>query len=161
LIASTYVSALDWCRKVVRRYSARNSGRDAGFIFGVTNPIKKLSQQVQDEIDMLSKVDELEFFYGLGMDECKAHYANFQEHPVLVQRVYINGKGLSKELLASALPNEWTYPLERAENIIALRPDGGYTSWDEVAVNARLERDLETVQLEVPKNIEETAVRFF
>jgi hypothetical protein len=159
LVKATYDAAIDWCRDIVRAYKTKHEGRNAGFIFGVTNPIKRLSKQLRDYISLRDS-PELEFFYGMGREECTAHYANFSEHAVLVPRVYINAEDLTSGLLALALPDEWTYPDERAIQIINSRPRGGYKGWDEVVRNAKIESDSVDEILSFPKSLEETALRF-
>jgi hypothetical protein len=160
LTPATFETARSWCRSIVSKYKASHEGRNAGFMFGVTNPIQLLTGEVRHMIDSLSSEDDLEFFYAMGRLECKARYSNFFEHPALFPRVYINEEGLPSELLAAALPHGWPQRLQRAAKLIETRPEGGYEGWKQVLGNARLESDDETVELTAPETLEETAVRF-
>jgi hypothetical protein len=137
LVPKTYEEAAPWCREVVASYKRAFPGREAGFIFGVRDPIKSLSPQMRKQINMLSDADALEFYYGLGRKECMIHYEFLSGHPALVTRVYINDKSLTPSVLALALPSSWTNPLQRAQAILEQRPPNGYTGWNEVVKNAR------------------------
>jgi hypothetical protein len=141
LVPATYEKAAPWCRQIVSRYKAAHPDREAGFIFGVRNPLKPLSQQLRKTIDALSRPVDLEFFYALGRKECMAHYDFLSGHPALVKRVYINEKSLHPNLLALALPPSWSRPLQRAKAILERRPSNGYADWDEVIANAHLPGD--------------------
>ena len=163
LVPETYTDAVEWCRSIVLAYKKRWPGREAGFIYGVTDPMKQLSTQLKALIDELSNPGQLEFLYALGRQECMVHYDLLSVHPGLVPRVYINQDGLDKHLLAAALPPSWTHPLKRAEQLLISRPEGGYTDWASVAAHAVLPGDSEegvVLEVEMPGDVESSVIYF-
>lgn len=138
LVFQVYKDAVQWCRDYVAQYK-RDSEHRVGFIFGVFNPLKKVSSQLLREMNELCQPEALEFYFAMGREECLTHFTVLKEHPSLMPRVYINDPNLTKAKLAVVL--EWTYPRERAAAIIKNRPVDGFTSWEQIVLAARLETD--------------------
>lgn len=137
MVPQTYRDAGDWCRNFITRYTS-STNRQAGFVFGVIDPLKSISPQLKDQLNSLTNAEQREFYFAIGREEMR-YFGMFQNHPLFIPRVYINDPALQSNHLALILP--FTYPEIRAKKIIDHRPLQGYHSWEEVLENAKLDNE--------------------
>jgi hypothetical protein len=137
LVAAVYKAAAVWCREFVVRYT-ESTGRQAGFVFGVIDPLKTISAQLKTHLSTLVNVVQREFYFAIGREESTKHFGMLANHPVFIPHVYVNDPYLQANHLALHLPSSWTYPEERANRINDERPTEGYGSWEQIVARAIL-----------------------
>jgi hypothetical protein len=89
LVPKTYIDAVIWCRTFVSNYSI-SSGRRAGFLFGVIDPVKNISPQLRGELGSLLKVKLREFYFATGRNESSNYLGMFGSHPLFIPRLSLN-----------------------------------------------------------------------
>jgi hypothetical protein len=71
LVFQTYKEAIPFCRDIVKSYT-QSTGTQAGFLFGVVDPVKFISTQLKNKLSGNEELQlqEHEFVFALGRNEC-------------------------------------------------------------------------------------------
>lgn len=148
MVPAVYETAQVWCRDFVSRYT-QLSGRKAGFIFGVIDPLKNISPRLKTFLGTLIDHTNKEFYFAIGRDESVQYFGIFHDHPIFLPGVYINNPTLEANHLSMLLP--WTYPKDQAKRILNLRPLEGYRSWNQIVQNAKILDDDQLDDTQIPE----------